>query len=121
MVTQISEYEKAAISAYSKAIQLKPDFFDPNYNLGALFFNKGVRFNEVANEISDMKLYEIEKKNADDQFKLAMPYLEKALEIQASDKNTLLSLKTLYFRMRNESPELMAKYQKIQAILDAQK
>ena len=29
---------------YKKAIELKPDYFDANYNLGALYFNEGVRF-----------------------------------------------------------------------------
>ena len=54
--SSIAETEKEAMlaeaeKAYLKAIELKPDYFDAYYNLGALFFNKGVEVFEFANSI----------------------------------------------------------------------
>ncbi|NCD41984.1 MAG: tetratricopeptide repeat protein, partial [Bacteroidia bacterium] len=42
---QLGDYTKAA-EAYQKAIELNPDYFDPNYNLGALYVNKAAEIQE---------------------------------------------------------------------------
>lgn len=91
-------YIAKAESSYKKAIEIKPDYYDATFNLGALYFNDAVKINDKANDIKDDKLYKQERKKADDRFSLAIPYFEKALELQPGDKNTLLSLKQLYAR-----------------------
>src|SRR5690606_27685069 len=93
---QSAEYLKKSEEAYKKALEIKPDYIDALFNLGALHINQGVKITEKANTITDNVIYAKEVKKADEHFKIAMPYLEKALELNPSDpamrKNTLLSL-----------------------------
>lgn len=84
---------------YKKALQLNPEYFDANYNLGALYFNMGVNITNRASSEDDSAEYEKMKKEAEDLFRKSMPHLEKALEIQPSHKFTLQSLMQLYARM----------------------
>jgi len=92
----------SAITAYEKAISLKPDYFDAYYNLGAIYYNQGVKQVEIANAIpsNQQDKYEVEKNKADDFFKKAIPYMEKASEVNPEDTYSLESLKTLYYRLK---------------------
>ena len=86
-----------AIIDYKKSIELNPDNFNSNYNLGALFFNRGVELRNEANNSSSDKLYNKLKKESEVFFDDALPYLETSLSLDPNDKNTLLSLKQLYY------------------------
>lgn len=91
-----------AINAYKSAIKLNPDYFEPNYNLGALFVNKAALINDQANKLPLDKDAEFNKLKgeADKYLGQALPYLEKASELQPSDINTLYSLKQIYVRTK---------------------
>ena len=82
---------------YLTALILNPSAFGANYNLGALYFNQGVETKNKANATSNNSLYKKLNKEADAVFAKALPYLETAHELNAEDKNTLLSLKQLYY------------------------
>ena len=82
---------------YLTALELNPSAFGANYNLGALYFNAGVETNNKANGTSNNSVYKKLKKQAEVSFAKALPYLETAHELNAEDKNTLLSLKQLYY------------------------
>ncbi len=97
----------AAEADYKKAIELKDDYFDANYNLGAMIYNQGADMNNAANDIKDNKKYNDAKTKADERLKQSLPYLEKASDINPKDKNTLISLKQLYARTGDQ-----VKYQK---------
>lgn len=94
--------EEKAIETYTKAIEVDPEFFDAYYNLGALYYNKGVKQMEIAKEVpaSDNARYEAESAKADIWFEKALPYMEKCHELKPEDKMTLESLKNLYYRMK---------------------
>lgn len=83
---------------YKKAIELKSDYFDALYNLGALYFNKGVELSNEANNIPLKEKARYDKTVADSEkmFNDALPHLEKAHSVNPKDKNTLLSLKQIY-------------------------
>lgn len=93
---------KKATESYKKAIALKPDFFDAIYNLGAIYVNTAVEIQTGANDLpmSEQKKYDELTKQADEYLNLALPYLEKAHEMQPEDLNTLLSLKDIYSRLK---------------------
>ncbi len=114
---KLQKPEEAATS-YLKAIEYKEDYFDAYYNLGALYYNKGVKQVDVANLVpsSQPDKYEIEKDKADIEFKKAIPYMEKAHEINPTDKFTLESLKTLYYRLKmlDKHAEVIEKMKSIQ-------
>jgi len=82
---------------YLTALELNPSSFGGNYNLGALYFNAGVETNNKANGTSNNTVYKKLKKQADTAFAKALPYLEAAHDLEPEDKNTLLSLKQLYY------------------------
>jgi tetratricopeptide (TPR) repeat protein len=85
-----------AIAAYKKSIEIKPDFWEAYFNLGAIYNNSAKALREKADAEKDMKKYEAGKKLADAEFNLALPNLEKALELAPKDSPDLLPLlKTL--------------------------
>ncbi len=90
-----------AINAYKKAIDLKPDYFEANYNLGALYVNTAADLISKANDLplNATKEYNILKKKADENLANSLPYLEKAQELHPEDTNTLVSLKEIYTRL----------------------
>jgi tetratricopeptide (TPR) repeat protein len=95
---EYKEYINRAEAAYKKALEIKPDYFDALYSIGALYYNEAAIIVTLAQDIKDNAKYAKEVKRADEKFELALPYLEKALEIEPKDKNTLSSLMQLYAR-----------------------
>jgi len=89
---------KKAEEDYKKAIELKPDYFDALYNLGALYNNNGVHIAKLADKITDNAKYQAENAKATEEFNKAVPVLEKAHEINPKDKNTMYALKQIYMR-----------------------
>jgi len=106
---RFEEVDKA-IESYNKALQIDPNFFDAIYNLGAVYYNKGVKQIEIANGIpaNENEKYEAEMKKADQWFEKAVPYMEKCDELRPNDTMTLESLKNVYYRLKD-----MDKYNKI--------
>lgn len=94
------EKMKMAEADYKKALELKPDYFDALYNLGALYYNNGVILGNKANTITDQKKYEAEIKKANEEFTKAIPVLEKALTVNDKDRGTMTALKNIYYRMQ---------------------
>lgn len=86
---------------FLKALELKPDYFEANYNMGYLFYEEGRRVYEKAQSILDLKLYAAEEVKFNDYWKKALPYLEKAHQINPNDLNTMIALRTLYARFNN--------------------
>ncbi|MBK7855893.1 MAG: tetratricopeptide repeat protein [Bacteroidetes bacterium] len=105
--------ENDAVVTYKKAIEIKPDYFDANYNLGALYFNQGAKMANEANKIQDNAKYAKAKTEFEAKFNLAKPYFEKALEINPKDESTLVSLKQLYATL-NDTPN----YDRVKKLLD---
>lgn len=94
-----------AISAYLKAIEVKADYFDANYNLGALYFNQAVQGINAANEMWKPRMTNKEaaaqkklETDAKELFNTAKPYLEAAFAINPEDLQTIRSLKDIYAR-----------------------
>ncbi|MFP4025551.1 MAG: tetratricopeptide repeat protein [Thiohalospira sp.] len=109
---KIGEKEKAK-EKYKKAIEIDPDFFEAYYNLGVLYFNEGVELTDKANQETDNKKYMISKQLADEKFEEALPFIEKAHELQPEDQGIMSTLRTIYYRLKmNEKyEEISAKMQ----------
>jgi tetratricopeptide (TPR) repeat protein len=108
-MNNLEEAEKS----YLKAIEIKPDYFEANYNLGALYVNQAATIIDKANKLplSATAEYDALKLQADDVLKKSIPYLETASKLDPSDKSTLLSLKEIYTRlnMLDKRKEIEAK------------
>ena len=104
--TKTAEMREAAfpeaVMAYDKAIELKPDYFDPNYNMGALYVNKASSLIEIANELpfEEQEEYDRLKAEADEYLNNSLPYLERAHELDPDDMSTMISLKEIYTRLK---------------------
>lgn len=90
-----------AAQSYIKAIELNSSYFDANYNLGAMYFNQAAEMVNAANNLppNKFKEYDAAKAKYEAKFREAMPYLEKAHEINPKDMSTMESLKQLYARL----------------------
>ncbi|MEP7171112.1 MAG: tetratricopeptide repeat protein, partial [Bacteroidota bacterium] len=102
---------------YQKSIDLKPDYFDAYYNLGAMYFNEAADLANKANNIAPgkQKEYDEAKAKAEAKFREAEPFLEKAYKLNPKDKSTLTSLKQIYVRIGK-----LAKAEEIKKALDDQ-
>ena len=108
----LKKYPEAEAS-YKKAIELDANYFDANYNLGALYFNQAVEIFNAANQLppSKQKEYEAGVAKSKEQFNNALPVLEKALSLEPNDRNTMIALKEIYARTGNnaKADEMKAK------------
>ena len=111
------EYEKAE-EMYAKALELDPKDFTSQYNLGLLKLNVAIAHHKEANEIMDAKKYNEAIKLVYSEYESVIPYFEKVLEIQPDENNSLITLKELYFKLRNENEAYLEKYNEIKAKLD---
>ncbi|TAH03440.1 MAG: tetratricopeptide repeat protein [Sphingobacteriales bacterium] len=92
-----------AEAAYLKAIALDANYQESYFNLGVLYINKGNDFITAANKLPNTKAgqtkYEALKKSFDSQLAKAEPYLEKALDLNPKDVNTMNTLKEIYVKL----------------------
>jgi tetratricopeptide (TPR) repeat protein len=97
---QMGDVAKAT-TAYENAISLKADYFEANYNLGALYVNQAADILEKANALplDAVKEYDTQKAMADQLLQKSLPYLEKSHELMPEDVNTMVSLKEIYTRL----------------------
>ena len=107
-----------AIDAYKKALDVKSDYFDANYNLGALYFNQAVQGINEANDMWKPRMTKSEsdkqkalEQSAKDLFETAKPFLEAAHAINEGDLETMRSLRDIYARTGDDDKllELTAK------------
>ena len=110
-----------AADAYLKAIEVKEDYFDANYNLGALYFNQAVQGINKANDMWKPRMSSKEaaaqkklESDAKELFSTAKPYLEKAHEVNPEDLQTIRSLKDIYARTAEDE-----KFMKMNNLLKA--
>lgn len=96
---KLEEFDKA-IDSYQKAIDVNPEYFDALYNIGAAYYNKAVREFEKANEIMENKAYIVARDAATETLAKAVPYMERAHEVNPDEKLVLETLKTLYYRLQ---------------------
>lgn len=99
-----SEDPENAITQYKKAIELNPEYYEANYNLGVVYYNQG---RDVISELNDLPLDEYRKQEssyvekASVFFKESVPYFEKAAEIKPDEDVQLLeTLEGVYLQLK---------------------
>jgi len=119
--TSASEEARAAAfesgkQSYIKALELKPDYFDAAYNLGAMLNNKAAVYITEANNLplSETKKYDALMEKATALLNDARPYLEKCHELDPKDQNTMVMLRGIYAQTKD-----MDKLKEINAAIKA--
>lgn len=91
-----------AVADYKKAVELEPNNFDAQFNLGVYNYNRAADAYTKASKM-DLKTYQVSGKKFETEgkryFESSVPYFEKALMLQPEDRNTLVSLQKVYFRL----------------------
>jgi len=87
-----------AENAYKKAVELKPEYYEANYNLGVLYYERGVEWNKKANDLPPTQMNKAKEYDAKttEEFKKSVPYFEKANELNASDVTVVKILLKMY-------------------------
>jgi tetratricopeptide (TPR) repeat protein len=105
-------YEKtddieAALECFKRSVEIAPDYFYGYSALGLLHFNTGAKYTEQAVVERNNDEYKHLLNLADEQLKLALPFLEKALELAKDDaalaRPVIQALRDINFRFRYEN------------------
>lgn len=113
---KLKNYDEC-IASFQKINELKPNDYNTNFYLGYFNTAKGDGLNKEFNtkEFSSSEEYDAERKKVSDAYMRAVPYFEKALELQPENADCAQYLKELCFRLRDEEG-MMEKYNKYNAI-----
>ena len=100
--------DENAINFYEEALAIKPENIMALYNLGVIYYNRGVKQVELAGKvpINDEAAYQKEIDKSRIWWGKSLPYIEKCHHLDPSDVTIIETLKTLYLRLR-----MMEKYQ----------
>jgi tetratricopeptide (TPR) repeat protein len=91
----LGRYEEA-YAAYQKALDLNGNFFDAAYNMGAIYYNQGVKKYRLASDEVDQEARQDYQQEARMLLEKSEPYLEMAHDIEPNDQRTLAALKDVY-------------------------
>ena len=108
--------EKAAVF-YQKALDIKPDYYDALYNLGALYFNASLKINKelqnipldkMGNYMDKAKAEELEAK-IKEQYKKTYPLFEQAIKQKNDEKIVYELLQRVYYVLEMKEDEARIK------------
>lgn len=91
-----------AIQCYKKAIELDPEFADPLGSIGRIYYNNALDEKNRVNAIKDNKKYRAELPKLKEKFKVALPYYEKAYELNSNKRDYMIALRGIYYHLENE-------------------
>jgi len=107
-----------ALDAYKQAIKIDSGYYDALFNAGAIYYNRGV---DIIKELNNLSVKEYNKQEAEfnkkwkAEFKKALPYFEKAYEVNPDELPLIETLAGVYIRMgMNEKAKPLE--EKIQAM-----
>ena len=89
----------AAFACFQKAIEIEPENADIVYSFGAAYHDYGKDILEKATYIEDKQTYEQELLKAEEAFKNALPYCEKAYELNPDNYDFKRALAQIYYRL----------------------
>jgi hypothetical protein len=92
------DYAKA-IDYYKKALDIDPNYLDANINLGNVIMKPAIDLYNQANALpsnATQKQYDDLREKADVQFDLALPYLQKAVDLDPKSNVALTNLWNYY-------------------------
>jgi len=94
----IKDFTKAEEN-FLKAIELNSEDAESQFSLGRIYHNQAVAQLDVANLIADAKQYTEEREKAKEFFRKAMPYVEKAFQLNPEPMDTKIALRNIYYNL----------------------
>jgi tetratricopeptide (TPR) repeat protein len=117
------EHFASALEYYNQAVEIKPDYPEAVYSIGALYYNKAAAVSKEMIELEDdysregIQKYEALKESMMGLFDEALPFFQQAEAMNPNDMNTLIALREIYARKDDieKSNEFKARMDKITA------
>lgn len=98
--TRAEDFTKAA-EQYKKAVEMDPNYFEAVLNLGYVTMAPAIDMYNSAQFLNEQKAYDAAMKKAADQFNLAKPYVQKAVELNPQSSEALTNLKSYYLGIKD--------------------
>lgn len=89
---------EAALADFDAALAINPNLADAYAGKGRVYYNQAVKMDEDAAYISDGKAYKAALAARDEMYRKALPFFEKAHEVDAKNRDYMVVLKGLYYR-----------------------
>ena len=99
---QIIEHEgdvKGSLKYFEKAVELDPEFADALGSIGRIYYNEAVEELDRVNAIRDDRKYRTEKAKMKDVFMKPLPYLEKAHQLNPTERDYVVALRGIYYNL----------------------
>lgn len=88
-----------AEEVYRKVLAIDPAYAEAVIGLGRIYYNQAVAIQSEANMINDAKKYKAKEAEAKELFKKALPYFEKAVELESGNTEYLMALRGIYYNL----------------------
>ena len=98
-----------AMADFDRALEIDPNNVASIANKGRVYYNRAVKMNEDAASINDKKAFQKAMDEMKEVFRQALPYYERALQLDPENRDYIIILKGLYYRFYDE-PGMEAKY-----------
>jgi len=87
-----------AVDMYKKALDIDPNYFEANLNLGYVLISPAIDLYNAANKlpVTKQKEYDAAIAKSNIMFEVAKPYLQKAVDLKPTSIDALTNLKTYY-------------------------
>lgn len=102
-----------ALTEYDQALEINPMLAEAHAGKGRVHYNEASKIIEEATYIQDAKAYKAALNKASDKLKESLPFFEKALEIAPDNREYMVILKGIYYRLHMDD-----KYEAMQDMLN---
>lgn len=108
-----------AIRQFRKASELNPQDYASIFNLGLTHIRQADAMVPEINAIPYNQTALIEEKTAEfnSLYRASIPYFEQAYALNPTERSVVDILRSIFFRLRDEGPEMMQNYEKYDEIL----
>ena len=106
-IDEADQHFNSAVEFYEKGVEVKPDYSDAIYSIGALYYNRAAFYTQEMNALAEdyskagTEKYELKKAQVEKMFVEALPYLKRVEALDPGDRNTLIALKEIYARQND--------------------
>lgn len=107
--------EDEAVEVYKKAIEKDENQYTSYYNLGVIYYNRGVNLINEAGQLPPSATEEYDKKIAEgnEYLKDALPYIEKSYSLDSTEVAIMESLRLIYYRLQASDKSMTPKFKAI--------
>lgn len=92
-----------AITCFLKAIEIKPEYAKGQFDVGRHYYNKAINMRDEINNLKGAEYQKAVANNLNPLYKQALPFLEKAYQLDPENKDAKNALKNIYYFLGDET------------------